>query len=120
MEDGGQAALVVVPVDADARHLQVNLTFRHDAMAALHQRWFGCPAEERMWARAYRFGGAQSSWMQLLGYVCRCITEMPDAVQHGPLGRHLEEMIGVHLLTQWRQQLDAPHRLRCTALRRAM
>ena len=106
-------------LDADARHLQVNLTFRHDAMAALHQRWFGCPADERMWARAYRFGGAQSSWMQLLGYVCRCITEMPDAVQHGPLGRHLEEMIGVHLLTQWRQQLDAPHRPRCTAWRRA-
>ena len=95
-------------LDADARHLQINLTFRHDAMAVLHQRWFGRPADERMWAHAYGFGGAQSSWMQLLSYVCRCVTDMPDAVENGPLGRHLEEMIGVHLLTQWRQQLDAP------------
>ncbi|MFT3666034.1 AraC family transcriptional regulator [Piscinibacter sp.] len=102
-------------LDADADHLQVNLTFRHDAMAALHERWFGQPADERMWARSFRFGGTRSSWIALLTYVCRCITEMPDAVEHGPLGRHLEEAIGLHLLTLWRQQLDAPpptlHRL---------
>lgn len=96
-------------LDADPHHLQVNLTFRHDAMAALHERWFGAPADERMWARKFRFGGAQSSWIGLLSYVCRSITEMPDAVAHGPLGRHLEEMIGLHLLTLWRQQLDSPH-----------
>lgn len=95
-------------LDADAEHLQVNLTFQHDAMAALHERWFGAPADERMWARKFRFGGAHSSWISLLSYVCRCITDMPDAVEHGPLGRHMEEMIGLHLLTLWRQQLDSP------------
>ena len=95
-------------LDADPQHLQVNLTFKHDAMAALHERWFGHAADERMWARSFRFGGAQSSWIQLLGYVCGCITEMPDAVEHGPLGRHLEEMISLHLLTLWRQQLHSP------------
>ncbi len=95
-------------LDADAEHLQLNLTFQHDAMAALHERWFGAPADDRMWVRKFRFGGSQSSWISLLSYVCRCITEMPDAVEHGPLGRHLEEMIGVHLLTLWRQQLDSP------------
>lgn len=96
-------------LDADPEHLQVNLTFRHDAMAALHERWFGQPADERMWERKFRFGGVRSSWISLLTYVCRCITEMPDAVEHGPLGRHLEEMIGLHLLTLWRQQLESPH-----------
>lgn len=94
-------------LDADPDHLQVNLTFRHDAMAMLHERWFGQPADERMWACSFRFGGAQSSWIALLSYVCRCITEMPDAVEHGPLGRHLEEAIGLHLLSLWHQQLDA-------------
>ncbi|VTU21013.1 hypothetical protein SRS16CHR_02758 [Variovorax sp. SRS16] len=92
-------------LDADRDHLQVNLTFQHDAMAALHERWFGQPADERMWTHKFRFGGAQSSWISLLSYVCRCITEMPDAVEHGPLGRHLEESIGLHLLTLWRQQM---------------
>lgn len=95
-------------LDADPDHLQVNLTFQHDAMAALHERWFGQPADERMWGRSFRFGGSQSSWIGLLTYVCRCINEMPDAVEHGPLGRHLDEAISLHLLTLWRQQLDAP------------
>mgnify|MGYP000364265209 FL=1 len=95
-------------LDANPDHLQVNLTFRHDAMATLHEHWFGHPANEQMWARQFRFGGLQSSWICLLSYVCRCITEMPDAVATGSLGRHLEEAIGMHLLTLWRQQLTSP------------
>lgn len=94
--------------DFDEHHLQVNLTFRHDALAALHERWFGAPADERMWQRKFRLGGAGSSWVGLLNYVCQCVTEMPEAVAEGPLGRHLEEMLGIHLLTQWRAQLDHP------------
>lgn len=95
-------------LDADSKHLQINLTFDHDAMARLHERWFGQPADERMWSRKFRFGGPQSSWIALLTYVCRCVTEMPDAVERGPLGRHLEEMISLHLLTLWREHLDDP------------
>lgn len=95
-------------LDADPDHLQVNLTFEHDAMAELHERWFGRAADERLWMHSFRFGGARSSWIALLSYVCRCITDMPEAVESGPLGRHLEEMICVHLLTLWRQQLDHP------------
>lgn len=95
-------------VDFDEQHLQVNLTFEHDALAALHERWFGSPANERLWQCKFRFGGAQSSWTSLLEYTCRCITEAPEAVRDGPLGRHLEEMLGVHLLTQWRARLDCP------------
>lgn len=95
-------------LDADHHHLQVNLTFEHDAMAALHLRWFGQTADEQMWRQPFRFGGAQSSWISLLSYVCHCITDMPDAVAHAPLGHHLEEMLGIHLLTLWRQQLARP------------
>ncbi|WP_298436878.1 helix-turn-helix transcriptional regulator [Ottowia sp.] len=96
-------------LDADAGHLQLNLTFRHDTMAGMYERWFGQPADERMWRHSFRFGGSQSGWIALLTYVCRCITEFPDAVANGPLGRHLEEAICLHLLTLWRQQLEQPH-----------
>lgn len=95
-------------VDFAPGHLQVNLTFSHDALADLHQRWYGQSADERLWTIKFRFGGAQSSWMTLLAYVCRCMTEMPDAIDSTPLGKHLEELIGVHLLTEWRKQLDHP------------
>lgn len=95
-------------VDFNHRHLQVNLTFQHGALADLHEHWFGKAADERLWKCKFRFGGAKSSWITLLEYVCHCITEMPEAVQQGPLGRHLEELIGVHLLTQWNAQLDCP------------
>lgn len=96
-------------LDADPRHLQLNLTFQHDAMAELHLRWFGQAADERMWGQSFRFGGTDSGWIALLSYVCRCLAETPEAVATGPLGRHLEEMIGLHLLTLWRLQLAEPH-----------
>lgn len=95
-------------VDFNEHHLQVNLTFQHDALAALHERWFGRPADERLWQVKFRFGGAHSAWTALLTYVCQCVTDMPEAVANGPLGRHLEEMIGVYLITQWTAQLDQP------------
>ena len=95
-------------VDFDHNHLQVNLTFEHDALAQLYERWFGEPADERLWLRTFRLSGSVSPWIGLLSYVCQCITHMPEAVQAGPLGKHLEEIIGVHLLTQWRTHLDQP------------
>lgn len=95
-------------VDFDENHLQINLTFEHDALAALHERWFGRPADESLWTKKFRLGGANSSWISLLAYVCNCTTEMPDAIGGSPLGRHLEEMIGIHLLTQWHAHLDQP------------
>lgn len=97
-------------VDFDPRHLQVNLTFSHDELAALHQRWFGCEADERLWSIKFKFGGPNSSWIGLLTYVCQCLTEAPDAISSTPLGKHLEELIGIHLLTEWRRQLDQPFR----------
>jgi AraC-like DNA-binding protein len=95
-------------VDFDDQHLQVNLTFEHDALAALHERWFGKPADERLWQCKFRLGGTTSSWLALLEYVCHCVTEMPDEVKNGALGRHLEEMLGVHLLTEWNKHMDRP------------
>ncbi|MGT2433193.1 AraC-like ligand-binding domain-containing protein [Cupriavidus basilensis] len=47
-------------VDFDENHLQINLTFEHDALAALHERWFGRPADESLWTKKFRLGGANS------------------------------------------------------------
>lgn len=43
--------------------------------------------------------------MALLEYACRCVIEMPEQTEHGPLGKHLEELIGMHMLMQWRGAL---------------
>lgn len=111
-------------VDFDPRHLQVNLCFQHDMLADLYQRWYGAPAEERLWHGKVKFGGAQSSWMALLEYACRCVIDMPDETANGPLGKHLEELLGMHLLMQWRQALgqdggQAVPRLAPSQVRRA-
>jgi len=92
-------------VDFDPAHLQVNLCFQHDMLADLYTRWYGAPADERLWHGKVKFGGMGSSWMALLEYACRCVIDMPDETENGPLGKHLEELLGMHLLMQWRQNL---------------
>ncbi|HVK29249.1 MAG TPA: AraC family transcriptional regulator [Nocardioides sp.] len=96
-------------LSADDDHDQLNLTFCHQDLADLHQRWYGGGADPRLWGLAFGLGGPGSSWLALLDYVVRGIAEFPEEVAAGRLGRRLEEMIGVHLLTEWYQRFgDAP------------
>lgn len=97
-------------------HLQLNLTFHHDLVADLYERWHGLPADEGMWRLKFKFGGPGSSWHSLLEYTTRCIAEMPEQVAHGPLGKHLEEMLGMNLLSQWSQRFGDPTQRRPGAL----
>lgn len=90
-------------VMADHDHIQLNLSFPHQLLADLYERWHGLPAPDGMWKLKFKFGGPGSSWLALLEYCARCIAEMPDQIAHGPLGKHLEEMLGMNLLTQWSQ-----------------
>lgn len=90
-------------LQADHDHIQLNLSFPHQLLADLYERWHGLPAHEQMWKLKFKFGGPGSSWLALLEYCSRCIAEMPDQIAHGPLGKHLEEMLGMNLLTQWSQ-----------------
>lgn len=90
-------------LDADANHLQLNVSFPHQLLADLYERWHGLPAPDEMWKLKFKFGGPGSSWLALLEYCARCIAEMPDQIAHGPLGKHLEEMLGMNLLMQWSQ-----------------
>lgn len=83
---------------------QLNISFCHRDLADLHHRWFGVQADPRMWANSFKLGGPGSSWMSLLDYTMRGIAEFPDLVAEGPLGRRLGEMVGVHLLTEWRNR----------------
>ena len=91
-------------VEADHDHIQLNLSYPHQLLADLYERWHGVPADEAMWRLKFKFGGPGSSWLALLEYCSRCIAEMPDQVAHGPLGKHLEEMLGMNLLSQWSQR----------------
>jgi AraC-like DNA-binding protein len=95
-------------LDADSHHIQLNLTFPHDLLAELYERWHGVTAAEAMWRHSFKFGGPGSSWHALMDYSTRCIAEMPDQVADGPLGRHLEQMLGMNLLTQWGRRSGDP------------
>jgi AraC-like DNA-binding protein len=97
-------------VDFDPDHLQVNVTMPHQLLAQLYARWFGEPAPDALWLKKVRFGGAGSSWLALMEYASRCMAEFPRQMAAGPLGRHVEETIGMHLLMQWLQTMpDSPH-----------
>ena len=89
-------------------HLQLNLIFPHQLLADLYQRWHGHPADEALWRSTACFGGRGSGWTALLAYCGRCATEMPEQTASGPLARHLEEQLGLHMLVEWQRQ----HRLR--------
>lgn len=102
-------------VDFDPHHLQVNVTMPHPLLARLYERWFGEPASDAMWLRKVKFGGAGSSWLALMDYASRCMAEFPEQMAHGPLGRHVEEAIGMHLLTQWMQCTPGNPALRAPA-----
>jgi len=94
--------------DFDPDHLQVNITFPHAYLADLYQRWFGQMADEGMWRCKFKFGGASSAWLVLLDYACRAVAQTPEQVTQGPLGRHLSEMLGMHMLMEWVRQFEHP------------
>lgn len=98
--------------DFDNNHLQVNITFPHQLLASLYERWHGYPANPELWQQKIKFGGPNSSWLSLLEYTCRCMREVPHEVEHGVLGKHLEEMLGIHILTQWESQCKSSNKLR--------
>jgi len=94
--------------DFAPEHLQVNITFPHAYLADLYQRWFGQVADEGMWRCKFKFGGASSAWLVLLDYACRAVALTPEQVTKGPLGRHLSEMLGMHMLMEWVRQFEQP------------
>lgn len=93
-------------VDFDSQHLQVNVTMPHQLLADLYERMYGQPPDARLWQQKVRFGGQGSGWLALMEYACRCMAEFPAQMATGPLGRHVEEAIGMHLLMQWIQSLN--------------
>ncbi|GHG93291.1 AraC family transcriptional regulator [Pseudodonghicola xiamenensis] len=88
-------------LDADADHMQLNLTIPHDVIADVARRWFGFVPDDRLWTRRLAFGERGSRWMSLLGYAVRCIGA--DGLVRGdsPMARHLEELLCVELLHSW-------------------
>ncbi|QID19444.1 AraC family transcriptional regulator [Nitrogeniibacter mangrovi] len=104
--------------DFNPEHLQVNITFPHAFLADLYQRWFGQAADEGMWRCKFKFGGTGSAWLSLLDYACRAVAQTPEQVTDGPLGRHLAEMLGMHMVMEWVRQFErpaAPRPLPCVA-----
>jgi AraC-like DNA-binding protein len=107
-------------VDFDPDHLQINVTFPHQYLEELFLRWYGAPAEAQLWRRKIAFGGPGSSWAALLEYTCRCVAENREQVMHGPLGSHLEELLGMHMLMEWMKRSGPPAPRRCALVPRCV
>lgn len=85
----------------------LNVVFSHQRMAEMHEHWYGMPADPVMWQTAFALGSGTDSLLPLLDYAARCAMEKTEQVAQGLLGRHLEELIGMHLLSAWRQHSSA-------------
>lgn len=92
-------------VEFGDRQFNLNLTFDHAWLASFHEAWFGCPASDTLWLTKFRFGGPQSSWIALLTYLVRAISDRPELTADANVIRRLEELLGMHILTEWRQRL---------------
>lgn len=88
-------------ISADTQSLY--LVFSHQRMAEMHEHWYGMPADPAMWQTAFTLRSGTASLLPLLDYAARCAMEKAEQVAQGLLGRHLEELIGMHLLSAWRQ-----------------
>ncbi|MCI4680364.1 helix-turn-helix domain-containing protein [Rhodoblastus acidophilus] len=88
-------------LEGDGGHLQINLTIPHDVVAEIALSWFDAAPDDRLWREKVKFGGASSSWIALLEYAARLMSEAPEKVESGRIGAHLEEAICVELLRNW-------------------
>lgn len=88
-------------LEGDSQHLQINLTIPHDVVAEIALSWFDAEPDDRLWREKVKFGGGESSWVALLEYAARLLSEAPDNVESGRIGAHLEEAICVELLRNW-------------------
>lgn len=91
-------------LDADADHLQLNLTIPHDVLAQVAHHWFGFVPDDRLWTRRVGFGGAGSRWHALLAYLTQTLRSGTPLKSDAPLARHLEEMLCIDLLQHWSER----------------
>lgn len=87
--------------EADAAHLQLNLTIPQRLLTDLSLRWHGEVPDSSLWSVPCVVGGPGSPWLSLLDFATRTAAADPVAVTSGPVGRHLEELLVAQLLGDW-------------------
>jgi AraC-like DNA-binding protein len=92
-------------LDAEISHdtQSLNLVFSRQHLARLHQVLYGIEATASMWSRSYKLESGPRSLIPLLEYITQCCVNRPEEMKSGILGRHLDEMIAIHLLESWRE-----------------
>lgn len=88
-------------LEADAAHLQLNLTVPHRLLADLALKWWGHAPDDRLWRHKCVVGGPGSPWLALLEYTTRTLAVDRDAVTRGRVGLHLQELLAAQLLGEW-------------------
>jgi len=67
-------------VDFDPDHLQLNLTIPHSVLERVCRDWFGFVPDNVLCQYKTRIGGNNSSWLALMEYIVRCITDAPSCL----------------------------------------
>lgn len=93
-------------VSFDPDHLQLNLTIPHDVLANLVLVNYGYDAPLKLWELKTFFGGQDSSWLSLLTYLSKCISELPLSQLNAKAGEHLQQMVGLHILNEWSNRAE--------------
>lgn len=88
-------------LEADARHLQLNLTVPHDLVEEVAERWYGFVPGNALWTQRVKFGGVGSRWLHLLDYVVGSTAPGLPRPPKSDFERHLEELVCVELLREW-------------------
>ena len=83
--------------DFDPNHLQLNITFSHSYLEELYRKITGHTAAEEFWQQKVKFGASNSSWVCLLEYAIKMMTNNNNQI----IRDHLEEALGTNLLMQW-------------------
>lgn len=97
-------------LDADASHMQLNLTIPHDVVENIATRWLGGRPDPQLWTQRVAFGGTGSRWHTLLAYAVRSIQADGSLLLGTNAAAHLEEMLCVELLQAWSERAGLPLR----------
>jgi AraC-like DNA-binding protein len=88
-------------VNFDPDHLQVNLTIPHKLLEDVSKDWFGFVPGDQLWQHKTRIGGSHSSWLAMMEFLARQISESPDLLARERVAKHMEQTICVALLNEW-------------------
>lgn len=86
--------------DLSADCIRLAITLEPDILNEVSIDWFGTSLEENPLPHLAKIGGEGTGWQALLHYIVSLINEAPDRLSLDRLGRHLENVVCRHILSE--------------------